>query len=212
MKYLFSDPHFGHDRLREKARSQFKTIQEHDEAIVKNWNKVINSDDTVVYILGDLGFKEEVSKYIPQMRGYKILILGNHDNYSKTFYNELFDEVYDHPLFIHSRMVLSHIPIPVEDGVFNIHGHTHDIDLDSEYHINVSAERIDYKPIPLEKMQNKLFGKYPKPNIKFLQEWYKDIQIAVKVRDDLTVDERGLIDPNKSLETIRERIAKEKGE
>ena len=37
-------------------------------------------------------------------------------------------------------------------------------------------------------------GKMAKPNRIFLQEWYKDNQIATTPRDDLVTNARGLID------------------
>lgn len=198
MDYVFSDPHFSDKVLVEKVRTQFNNIQEHDEYIIKKWNKTIIDNVSKIYVLGDLGGRECIERILPQLKGYKILIKGNHDNLTNTFYRKYFDEVYDTPIFYHKRIVLSHIPIPVEAGVFNLHGHTHNISLDSKWHINVSAERIDYTP---QKMNNyiKLLGSVPKPNIKFLQEWYKDIQITHVERDSFIIGDDGRIDAEKTL-------------
>ena len=50
MIYVTSDLHFGHDREFIFGPRGFKTIQEHDEAIIQNWNSVVTKSD-LVYIL-----------------------------------------------------------------------------------------------------------------------------------------------------------------
>lgn len=75
------------------------------------------------------------------------------DNYSKrnvTFEdNHLFDEIYDGPLMINDRLILSHEPIDVPEYMFNIHGHDHSGSMFDEHHLNLCAELIDYTPISL---------------------------------------------------------------
>lgn len=202
MDYVISDMHFDDDFLMKAQDEDFATIQEKNELIIANWNKKIMNENTKVYILGDVGFNREMLKeVIPKLRGYLILLLGNHDSFSKSFYEELFDEVYDTPIYYSKRIVLSHHPIPVEPGIINIHGHTHLIDLDDEQHFNVCVERINYTPRPMQYYQIKL-GRIAKPVRIFLHEWYKDIQITTTPRDDLATNARGLIDANLTVVKI----------
>ena len=63
--------------------------------------------------------------------------------------NKLFDEVYEGPLMINDRIILSHEPIPVPDYMFNIHGHTHSEIKVDDHHLNICAEHIDYTPVSL---------------------------------------------------------------
>lgn len=75
-------------------------------------------------------------------------------NSSKSFYhiiadNGLFDEVYEGPLFISAKILLSHEPIYYPFAL-NIHGHDHGNYC--EYltpRLNLCAELIDYTPISL---------------------------------------------------------------
>ena len=61
--------------------------------------------------------------------------------------NHLFDEVYDGPLFINDKILLSHEPVNLP-YIFNIHGHDHsNCENVSEHHLNVCAEWIDYTPV-----------------------------------------------------------------
>ena len=75
------------------------------------------------------------------------------DNYHKENVtwedNHLFNEVYDGPLMINDRLLLSHEPINVPEYMFNIHGHDHSGVKADEHHLNLCAELIDYTPISL---------------------------------------------------------------
>lgn len=199
-RWLYTDPHFGHDRLRVLARPQFNTIQEMHEAQILAYNSTVGKEDVVVW-LGDLGFKNEIMEILPKLKGYKILILGNHDNYAKSFYAEYFDEVYDHSLWLHSRVMLSHVPEMVSPGVLNVHGHTHNIVLKSEQHYNICGEIVGWKPVSVKKIML-LLGRLPKGNIHFLQEWYAEIQVpngTYDSNDDLILRDDGTIDAEKTL-------------
>lgn len=65
--------------------------------------------------------------------------------------NHLFDEVYEGPLMISDRVILSHEPIEdIPSYLFNIHGHDHaGANRDKRHYLNVCAEHIQYTPVPL---------------------------------------------------------------
>jgi len=66
--------------------------------------------------------------------------------------NKLFDEIYDGPLFIADRILLSHEPIfGLEDFCVNIHGHCHNGQHRYEGHINLAADVVHYQPFNLGK-------------------------------------------------------------
>lgn len=185
--WIYSDPHFNDPDLK-------KGIERPDaEELVKLINSKVGRKDTII-ILGDIVDIEPVKK----IRGYKILIMGNHDsgrtNYErqvitqlfskelytkeqvldlmKTMYpncrytidegyqfhspfefwkasadNQLFDEVYEGPLMIGEKLILSHEPVNVP-WAFNIHGHIHDSKhKNDKRHFNVCADVIGYVPI-----------------------------------------------------------------
>ena len=204
MIYFIADPHLGDKKLIEKARHTFaKSSDEHTELFIKNWNNTVHPTD-IVYVLGDLGRdKRIVEAVFKQLRGKKILIMGNHDNASKSFYESIFDEVYNHPIYLSARIVLSHVPIPVPEGVINIHGHTHWITLNTGRHFNVGFEQTAGIPVRISVFE-KIISRSQKENIKFCQEWYKDIQVTIKERmPHVVLREDGTLDPEKTLEAIR---------
>ena len=61
--------------------------------------------------------------------------------------NMLFDEVYEGPLMIAEKLILSHEPVDVP-WAFNIHGHIHDSKhKNDKRHFNVCSDAIGYMPI-----------------------------------------------------------------
>lgn len=125
------------------------------EEQVHNIFNVLHFYDTFI-CLGDVGDLEPLihewcrKKYHGKLCN-RILITGNHDNAAAK--NMLFwTEVYDGPLFISPKIVLSHEPIYGLDWCMNIHGHDHDPNnKGDEHHLNVAANVIGYKPINLGK-------------------------------------------------------------
>jgi calcineurin-like phosphoesterase family protein len=136
--WIYSDPHFSDPEMPE-LRENYVC----DEEQVRRINSKVGKHDTIIF-LGDIGNKEIIRK----IRGYKVLIMGNHDS-GATNYTDIFDEVYEGPLFIAEKLVLSHEPVELPFA-FNIHGHEHRYIL-RDRHLNVCAEHIDYTPVNLDK-------------------------------------------------------------
>ena len=64
-----------------------------------------------------------------------------------------------------SDVIVSHYPRQIPDNKLNIHGHIHNVPLDTtiykpENHINVSVEMTDYKPVSLIKLVEEWRDKY----------------------------------------------------
>lgn len=159
--WIISDPHFGDVEaycFRNKVNlynGEYSDIEiqekvkENDLSLVKKINSRVNKNDTLI-ILGDIGDTE----YVKKLRGYKVLIMGNHDKGASN-YKELFDEVYEGPLMISDRIILSHEPIiGLPEYIFNIHGHDHSGTYRTERSFNVCAEYISYTPISLNELIN----------------------------------------------------------
>ena len=133
--WVISDTHFG-DKDIQKAFPNRPS----DEELIKNINQKVGKTGTLI-LLGDVG-DIECAK---QLKGYKVLICGNHDIGSSN-YKEIFDEVYTGALIIGEKLLLSHEPIDAK-WIFNLHGHNHTGAKTDKYHLNVCADVIDYTPI-----------------------------------------------------------------
>lgn len=136
--WIYSDTHFADAESAEMRRNYIG-----DDEQVRRINSKVGRKDVLI-ILGDIGDETFVRK----LRGYKVLIMGNHDK-GATKYAEYFDEVYEGPLFVSEKLLLSHEPIDLPFA-FNIHGHDHANWYGAgKQHLNVCAEHIDYTPVNL---------------------------------------------------------------
>jgi calcineurin-like phosphoesterase family protein len=185
--WIYSDTHFDDAELAAGTPGRL-TSDEQVAAI----NAKVGRKDVFIH-LGDVGNIEHVRK----IRGYKILIMGNHDagrtNYERkiikeifdyekytqeevkekvcakypnwksyiveglagwiaTVDNGLFDEVYEGPLMIGEKLILSHEPLDYS-WAFNIHGHDHSGHrVPTKTHLNVCSDVIKYTPLNLNSL------------------------------------------------------------
>lgn len=155
--YIISDTHFD-DTDCKYMNPNWITPQEHI-AILK---KVIHKTDTLIH-LGDVGD----ASYLDKLKCYKVLLTGNHDVLSKVASH--FDEVYNGPLFIADRIILSHEPIyGLESFALNIHGHVHNgytIAFSDKVasHINLASDVAQWQPCNLDTLikKNGFLSKIP---------------------------------------------------
>lgn len=136
--WLFSDPHFGDEDLRAGVPTRPS-----DEELVKLINGKVGRKDTIIF-LGDCGDPE----FVRQIRGYKVLIAGNHEPGLSAF-DEIFDEIYSGPLTIGEKIILSHEPILGITWAMNIHGHNHSKKSKNDAnHFNICCDATgNYEPI-----------------------------------------------------------------
>lgn len=170
--WIISDPHFGDNGVIKFERRQFTTIEEHDDFLIRSINKNLHPGDTIVF-LGDMGNGWENTIKLLKPDVYKVLVMGNHDRFSRKRYDDVFDEVYSGPLFVNKFIVFSHEPIPVSEHFLNIHGHLHNSFIDDDHHFNLSAHMCEYTPYALDDAYEKTMS-YPRIKARFLKEWYAD--------------------------------------
>ncbi len=135
--FFTSDTHFGHSGILNYCRDTrpFENIREHDQALVENWNAVVQPGD-VVYHLGDVAWvSDEMNKTLRRLNGYKVLIPGNHDDRAlrdKSFcrqWDDIIPGPYHEMKVQDAKLVLCHYPIWEWNGMFSgawhLHGHVH---------------------------------------------------------------------------------------
>jgi calcineurin-like phosphoesterase family protein len=192
--WIYSDTHFDDKELAAGTPGRLPSDEQ-----VAAINAKVGRKDVFIH-LGDVGNIEHVRK----IRGYKILIMGNHDagrtNYERKIIrekydtdayslddvkkiahykhygwkatiseghdishapfhywelvvdNQLFDEVYEGPLMIGEKLILSHEPLDCS-WAFNIHGHDHSGHrTPTKTHLNVCSDVIKYTPLNLNNL------------------------------------------------------------
>lgn len=158
--FLISDTHFGHKNILtflgadDNPTRKFSCIEEHDEFMVDNWNRVVKPCDKV-YHLGDVVMKKQDLSIVMRLNGKKSLIIGNHDIFDAKEYLKVFKNVRGCKVF--DNHIFTHIPI-LRTGRFeaNIHGHVHLHSLEDPWWKNVSVEVIGYTPVPYEEIKKEV--------------------------------------------------------
>jgi calcineurin-like phosphoesterase family protein len=75
-----SDTHWGHANIIRYSNRPYADVEEMNEALIKNWNAVVNPTDTVWH-LGDFAFLQfsKFKSIIWRLNGDIHVVLGNHD-------------------------------------------------------------------------------------------------------------------------------------
>lgn len=168
--FVIADTHFGHGNIIKFTNDKgevirqhpegrlFKHIGEHDDLLVKEWNKIVTPQDHV-YHLGDVAISKQCLRFCNYLNGKKRLVRGNHDIADTKQYLEVgFQEIYGVRVFHKEGFILSHIPIhpaSIKKGWINVHGHTHSnvVRLENghpdERYRCVSVEHTNYRPVLL---------------------------------------------------------------
>ena len=115
----------------------FETLDQMHQYFLEHWNAKVTNGDTV-YILGDVAFRgknDALVALVAQLKGKKILVLGNHDDLRDYRYTRLFhdivyyEEIQDCVGGKQYKLVLCHYPIlfwkDQHRGTILLYGHTH---------------------------------------------------------------------------------------
>lgn len=174
---FFSDPHFWHRNIIEYAERPFESVEEMNDALIRNYNRVVRASDNVLW-LGDCFFcgHDDAKRIMDQLNGTKTLILGNHDESETAMLRRGFHMVIPHTcrLDIAGHPVLAcHYPyksrkLSEEDrydmrfmgrrparvpGQILMHGHTHARHRRRDNEIHVGVDAWGQAPAPLAEVE-----------------------------------------------------------
>jgi len=137
--WFTSDNHFAHGSCDAetgerkgtlKWRTQFNSLEEMEETIIDNHNKIVKPTD-VVYDLGDFIWRGKPDSYIERLNGYFYMIRGNHDAKVKHTHKRV-QHVVDGFYNINIQkqpITISHFPLLAWNksyhGAWHLHGHSH---------------------------------------------------------------------------------------
>ena len=140
--FLCSDTHFFHNQPFIYEPRGFTSVEEMNEAIIENWNKVVSPND-IVYHLGDtmLNDNEKGIECFKRLNGKIFLVIGNHETTARRHLlltecaDKIDGNVYAY-VIKHGKfsLYLSHYPTLTANysrdkyfnqNVINLHAHTH---------------------------------------------------------------------------------------
>jgi calcineurin-like phosphoesterase family protein len=168
--YVISDTHFFDDGIIATAGRPFKSVDEMNEALIKDINAWVGYDD-ILFHLGDVGCEamgentQDIQDLISQINcKNKILILGNHDRKwsTQTWRNIGFQEVSKWPIIYEDWYVLTHEPLYTEVnspmGIIYGHLHQHFYSQANKRYFNACVDVNGYSPVPLKQIKSIMKG------------------------------------------------------
>ncbi len=192
--WFTADPHFGHKKIHQfiPGRPGNDTAH-HDYLLIRNWNKQVKPEDTVI-VLGDMFFMgaNNSKEILSKLNGTKIRVRGNHDSPShlQAMSHGFAMSVDSLEMDIAGQKVLmSHYPYKLDfwqnmdrilhfrkqqryadrrlknEGDWLLHGHTHSSEILKNKMIHVGLDAWNYRPVHISKIAYIIqTGRVPKPN------------------------------------------------
>lgn len=159
--WFTSDWHLGHKNIIHLSNRPFKTIEQHDEFIVRRFNELVQPDD-IVWILGDISFNQSYKKYADlfgRLNGKISVVLGNHDNRQHLLrckQDGLIQDVRESKILnVGDKTIhLTHYPLRewhnFSKGGLHAYGHCHGGIPDYGKSTDVSLECWEYEPVEVQ--------------------------------------------------------------
>ena len=131
--FFTSDTHFDHTSILRHCNRPFDNIEEMNQALIENWNRVVGKND-LVFHLGDFAFggAEVWNRFLDQLNGRIVLVVGNHDIYHlraemierfEQVAFELYVVIDNQPIFLNHHPFLSYGDS--HGKVWQLFGHVH---------------------------------------------------------------------------------------
>lgn len=153
--WFTSDTHFGHAGIVFR-RPLYKSVEEMNKDLIERWNARVHQHDTVIH-LGDVAFGNftAAEALMRQTKGHKVLIKGNHDQWSMSRYHRMgFEHVL--PNLRLGQLFMNHWPtrdmLAVEGCETVLCGHVHGAWAENGQCINVGVDVHDFYPVSLAEL------------------------------------------------------------
>lgn len=172
--WFTADTHIGHRNIIRYCKRPFASVEEMNETLINNWNRVVGKDD-IIFHLGDfsIGGAAEWTSLLDRLNGRIYLVVGNHDmNNVNQGFMKRFEHVAMQMLIEvgKQRIYLNHYPFLCFGGAYRgtwqlfAHVHTslcnsgldnsrlsmlfptqYDVGVDNNYYTPISFDEIELK-------------------------------------------------------------------
>lgn len=149
--FFASDTHFNHQAVIDFCNRPFASVEEMNEAMVRNWNATVGPADEV-YHLGDFcWFEREAERFFARLNGVKHLIVGNHDH-RKVRRMAWASVQYATKLKVNGISIyLSHYPVVGFRESLHFHGHQHNLKPSTlPNQVDVGVDAWGFRPVSLK--------------------------------------------------------------
>jgi calcineurin-like phosphoesterase family protein len=169
--WFTSDNHFGHANIVHHCDRPFKSHEEMDETMIKNWNERVKPGEHV-YHVGDLALyrvpggearRKAVDTLVGRLNGQIHLIYGNHDHQETKHCKRLAEVTpYKDIVVAEQKIILCHYAFKTwhgsHRGSWNLHGHSHG-SLPRDYNakqLDVGVDCWNFRPISFEEIREEM--------------------------------------------------------
>ena len=166
--FFTADSHYQHFNIIKYCNRPFSSVEEMDEALIENHNKVVGPKDEV-YILGDFVFaktSEEVESYTKRLNGKLYLIYGSHDRNVVRFSSGFVWKKEIAKIKVQGqRIILCHYAMRTWEashyGTWNLFGHSHGKleEFDNVLACDVGVDAWDFTPVSFDQIKTKMEAK-----------------------------------------------------
>jgi len=158
--YFTSDTHWGHKRIIEHSHRPFSSVEEMDDILIQNWNKVVRPNDTI-YHLGDFNFRSirTTDDYLTYLNGHIHIVWGNHDDQFAKKYKHRFASYCDakYLRLNGEKITLYHYPQRAwrfsQHGGWHLFGHCHGSLPNLGRSMDVGVDCWNYTPASFEEIE-----------------------------------------------------------
>jgi Predicted phosphoesterase or phosphohydrolase len=177
--FFTSDLHAFHGNIIKHCNRPFTSVEEMNKHFISQWNSVVPKDGIVINC-GDVAMKigsQTLQRFLEQLNGSHILILGNHDRINKIP-KDCFTGIHEQLIFtvtgdedMPNKIIHAcHYPMlswyQIRRGAFHIYGHTHQNDTLNTHEelilkmgencLNVGVDNCKFKPLSWSDLKNKM--------------------------------------------------------
>ena len=155
--WFTSDTHFGDPRVLRIDKRPFRTVAEHDAALMALWNETVSADDEVWH-LGDFalhGQGDRIEDLLAALNGRKHLVTGNNDGPATLAASGWASvQAYAELNLGGTALVMCHYAFRtwknMGRGWIDLHGHSHGKLKPQTRQYDVGVDAWEYRPVGLE--------------------------------------------------------------
>lgn len=145
--WLSADLHLGHFNIIRYTNRPFKSVEEMNKTLIRNWNNKVKEEDQVIF-LGDFAFGDP-APYLRRLKGNIVFCKGNHDGELNPKITYLVIEAGGKEIYcVHEPENYS------TSYSINLVGHVHDKwrykRLYKTIMINIGTDAWNYSPVSIE--------------------------------------------------------------
>lgn len=161
--FFTADTHFGHTNIIKHLNRPFESVEQMNDAIIKNWNRAIGPSDTV-YHLGDVSLlrPEATKEILDRLNGKVFLVRGNHETSAEhKLCRDRFEWIKDYHFASFNagiQIAMCHYAMRVwnkkHHGAWHLYGHSHGTlpPPEGERCLDIGVDCWNFRPLSLDEI------------------------------------------------------------